>query len=264
MAAPRRRFGQNFLQDAGVIDDIIAAVDPQPGERIVEIGPGRGALTNPLLDEGVELTVIEIDRDLASNWAARARQTANLRVIERDALHVSAEELSPDGLPIRLVGNLPYNISTPLLFKFCDWTATLVDLHLMLQKEVVDRMSASPGSRTYGRLTVMLAPHFAVEPLLTVPGSAFFPAPKVTSAVARLTPRHVPPFELTDVPEWEDVVAAGFSLRRKTLRNALRKLLDEDEIAMAGVDPGARAETLSPDRFAALAAVLADKRQQAD
>ncbi|MEO1573352.1 MAG: 16S rRNA (adenine(1518)-N(6)/adenine(1519)-N(6))-dimethyltransferase RsmA [Pseudomonadota bacterium] len=260
MPRPRKRFGQNFLTDRGVIADIVSAIDPRPGDRIVEIGPGRGALTEPLLEHDIQLTVVEIDRDLAANWQQRAATNERLKVVNADALNLSDRDLYDDDASFRLVGNLPYNISTPLLFRFLDWSSRLSDLHLMLQNEVVDRMAAGPGSKTYGRLTVMLSPHFEVESLFTVPGSAFYPPPKVESAVARLTPHATPPFDTGPADTWRDVVAASFSLRRKTLRNALRTLMDEQAIAAAGVDPSARAETLAPEAFAALSRALVQQR----
>lgn len=260
MPRPRKRFGQNFLTDRGVIADIVAAIDPRPGERIVEIGPGRGALTDPLLEHDIQLTVVEIDRDLAATWQQRAASSDRLAVVNADALDLADTDLHDDDAPFRVVGNLPYNISTPLLFRFLDWSHRISDLHLMLQKEVVDRMAAGPGSKTYGRLTVMLAPHFHVESLFTVPGSAFYPPPKVESAVARLTPYASPPFDTGPADSWRDVVAASFSLRRKTLRNALRTLMDDTAIAAAGVDPSARAETLPPEAFASLSRALARQR----
>lgn len=260
MARPRKRFGQNFLTDRAVIDDIVGAVDPRPGDRIVEIGPGRGALTEPLLEHDIDLKIVEIDRDLAATWRERASAHPGLTVVEADALTLSDTELYDDDRPFRIVGNLPYNISTPLLFRFVDWSSRLTDLHLMLQKEVVDRMAAAPGNKTYGRLTVMLAPHFRIEPLLRVPGSAFYPAPKVESAVVRLTPHASPPFDTGPADTWREVVAAAFSLRRKTLRNALRTVMDVDAIEAEGVDPTARAETLAPEAFGALSCGLARRR----
>ena len=264
MQKPRRRFGQNFLRDESVIDNIVNAVDPRPQDRIAEIGPGHGALTVPLLEHEIDLVAVEIDRDLAARWQDKADSLKRLRVLNADALEVSDRELFDDEAPFRLVGNLPYNISTPLLFRFIDWSPRLVDAHLMLQKEVVDRMAADPGNRTYGRLTVMLAPHFLIEPLFTVPGAAFHPAPKVESAVVRLTPHAQAPFSIPDHKAWRDVVAASFSLRRKTLRNALRTLLPATDIEAAGVDPAARAETLSPQEFAALANGLSQRRATGD
>lgn len=259
---PRRRFGQNFLHDARIIERIIDAIDPQAGERFVEIGPGRGALTLPLLERDIELHVVEIDRDLAARWQELALSRGDLHVHCADALKISPQDIYPGGERFRLVGNLPYNVSTPLLFRFVTWRERLLDLHLMLQKEVVQRMCASPGSKTYGRLTVMLSPHFEIENLLHVGSGAFTPAPKVDSAFVRLTPHATPPFALDDAQAFADVVSAAFSMRRKTLRNALRALLDAEQIAQCDIDAGARAETLAPAQFARLANALSQRRRQ--
>ncbi len=253
----RRRFGQNFLHDTQIIDAIIASINPQSGERFVEIGPGRGALTLPLLEHDIDLHAVEIDRDLAQRWGAQASINPRFNVHCGDALDVEPAQLYPADQPFRLVGNLPYNISTPLLFHFVGWRSRLLDLHVMLQKEVVERMCASPGNKTYGRLTVMLAPHYAIENLLHVGGDAFSPPPKVDSAFVRLTPHAQAPFEIRDPETFKTVVAAAFSMRRKTLRNGLRALMDADQIVACDVDPGARAETLAPEQFARLANSLA-------
>ena len=259
---PRKRFGQNFLQDTQIIDQIIDCIDPQPGETFVEIGPGRGALTLPLLEHDIRLHAIEIDRDLAARWQQQAQRNERFSVHCADALKVSVDDILPTSVPFRLVGNLPYNVSTPLLFRFVAWRAQLCDLHLMLQKEVVERMAAPPGNKTYGRLTVMLAPYFQVESLLHVGGDAFNPSPKVDSAFVRLTPHATPPFALSDIDAFREVVAAAFSMRRKTLRNGLRALLDTDQIEGCQIDPAARAETLTPAQFAALGNALANQRSQ--
>ena len=253
----RRRFGQNFLHDTQIIDSIIDAIDPQPGERFVEIGPGRGALTLPLLEHDIDLHAVEIDRDLAQRWGTQAKINPRFRIHCGDALKVDPSQLYPDEQRFRLVGNLPYNISTPLLFHFVSWRTRLHDLHVMLQKEVVERMCAAPGNKTYGRLTVMLAPHYAVENLLHVGSDAFSPPPKVDSAFVRLTPYAKPPFEVLDPELFKSVVAAAFSMRRKTLRNGLRAMMDADQIIACDIDPGARAETLAPAQYAQLANSLA-------
>jgi 16S rRNA (adenine1518-N6/adenine1519-N6)-dimethyltransferase len=259
---PRKRFGQNFLHDAHIIKQIVDAIDPRSGEHFVEIGPGRGALTLPLLEHDVELHAVEIDRDLAARWQRHAQTRPGFHVHCADALKIAPQDIYPDGTRFRLFGNLPYNVSTPLLFRFVAWREHLQDLHLMLQKEVVDRMCAGPGNRTYGRLTVMLAPHFEIENLLDVPASAFTPAPKVDSAFVRLLPHAAPPFAVDDMQSYADVVAAAFSMRRKTLRNGLRALLDIDQIKGCGIDPGVRAETLGPAVFAQLANALSQRRRQ--
>lgn len=252
---PRKRFGQNFLHDRGVIERIIATIDPRPGERLVEIGPGEGALTLPLLARGVSLTVIELDRDLAAALEQRPEAGTTLQVIRGDALELDLSTLAGPREKLRLLGNLPYNISTPLLFRLIGQADRIKDMHFMLQREVVARMAAGPGSKTYGRLSVMLAAACRVEPLFDVGPGAFRPPPKVWSSVVRLVPWEQPPFAVPDAARFAEVVRRAFGQRRKTLRNALAGLLDEDLIRAAGVNPGARAETLPPDAFARLAGV---------
>jgi 16S rRNA (adenine1518-N6/adenine1519-N6)-dimethyltransferase len=250
---PRKRFGQHFLHDPAVIERIVSAIAPRPNERLVEIGPGEGALTFPLLERGARLTVIELDRDLASRLEARPEAGRRLEVIRGDALEVSLAALAAPGERLRLVGNLPYNVSTPLLFRFLEQMGVIRDMHFMLQREVVARMAATPGSRTYGRLSVMLAASCRVEALFDIGPGAFRPPPKVWSSIVRLEPWASPPFELDDPRRYAEVVRRAFGQRRKTLRNALSGLLDEAAIRGAGCDPGARAETLSPADFARLA-----------
>ncbi len=253
----RRRFGQNFLVDRCYIDRIVAAVDPRPGDVMVEIGPGLGALTRPLLARVDHLHVVEIDRDLA----ARLRQELppeRVTIHQADAL---AFDFAALGARLRVVGNLPYNISSPLLFHLASYERRLVDLHVMLQKEVVDRMIAQPGTADYGRLSVMLQVRFRIERLFVVPPGAFRPAPQVESAVARLTPRAAARGDVTDEELFARLVAAAFGQRRKTLRNALRPLCGEDMMKTVGIDPAARGETLSVAEFVALANALAAQAQ---
>ena len=252
---PRKRFGQHFLHDPTVIERIVQAIGPAPGERLVEIGPGEGALTLPLLARGARLTVIELDRDLAARLAARPEAGDTLGVVQADALKVKLAELAAPGERLRLVGNLPYNVSTPLLFRFVEQLAVIRDMHFMLQREVVERMAAGPGSKAYGRLSVMLAVACRVEPLFDIGPGAFRPPPKVWSSVVRLTPWAEPPFPVPDPARFAEVVRRAFGQRRKTLRNALSGLVDEDQIRATGCDPGARAETLPPEAFARLALV---------
>jgi 16S rRNA (adenine1518-N6/adenine1519-N6)-dimethyltransferase len=250
---PRKRFGQHFLHDPSVIERILQVVAPVPGERLVEIGPGEGALTLPLLARGARLTVIELDRDLAARLAARPEAGDTLDVVQGDALKIELAGLAAPGERLRLVGNLPYNVSTPLLFRFIEQLPVIRDMHFMLQREVVERMAAGPGSKTYGRLSVMLAVACRVEPLFDIGPGAFRPPPKVWSSVVRLEPWAEPPFPLPDPGRFAEVVRRAFGQRRKTLRNALSGLVDEDAIRAAGCDPGARAETLPPEAFARLA-----------
>lgn len=250
---PRKRFGQHFLHDPAAIERIIAAIAPAPGERLLEIGPGEGALTFPLLARGARLTVIELDRDLAARLESHPAAGDQLQVVRGDALKVPLDALAVPGERLRLVGNLPYNVSTPLLFRFLAQMPVIRDMHFMLQREVVERMAAGPGSKTYGRLSVMLAVACRVEPLFDIGPGAFRPPPKVWSSVVRLEPWREPPFPVPDPARFAEVVRRAFGQRRKTLRNALSGLVDEDQIRAAGCDPGARAETLPPEAFARLA-----------
>jgi 16S rRNA (adenine1518-N6/adenine1519-N6)-dimethyltransferase len=249
----RKRFGQNFLVDSHYIDRIVAAVDAQPDDNIVEIGPGLGALTRPLLERARHLTVIEIDRDLAARIAAEFSP-------DRLALH-TVDALSFDfatlGGDLRVIGNLPYNISTPLLFHLSGCAAVLRDVTVMLQREVVQRMAAAPATPEYGRLSVMLQARFRIERLFAVPPGAFRPAPKVESAVARLTPLGAARPRIVDEALFAQLVGAAFGQRRKTLRNALQQWATPADLEPAGVAPGARGETLAVDDFVRLANALA-------
>ena len=250
----RRRFGQHFLHDPGIIGRIINAVAPQPGQRIVEVGPGRGALTWGLLERAKQLDTIEIDRDLAQSLLADRRAHGGLKVHVENVLDTDFARLRGDGAPLRIVGNLPYNISTPLLFRLLDQREAIADMHFMLQKEVVERMAAAPGGKEYGRLTVMLAAHAEVESLLDVGPGAFQPRPKVWSAIVHLRPTLSPRFDIGSPGALRTLVTAAFSHRRKTLRNSLKGLLTSQEIESCGIDPQLRPETLAPAQFGLLAA----------
>ncbi len=271
-AAPaKKHLGQNFLHDRSVIDKIVLAVNPKPGDRLVEIGPGQGALTFPLLDRHGELTVIEFDRDLIAPLTEAARQHGQLEIIHRDVLQVDFTALAaggdsdgrpdgPSGLvegPIRLVGNLPYNLSSPILFHALDHAAAITDMVFMLQKEVVDRMAAGPGTKVYGRLSVMLQAYCTVSPLFIVPPGAFYPVPKVDSAVVRLVPRPAADINIIDRRLFADLVRDGFGQRRKTLRNALSRICDEAAMEAVGISPKARAEQVGVEDFVRLANSLA-------
>jgi len=256
----KRRFGQNFLTDAHVVERILAALAPSPDDAVVEIGPGLGALTAPLLKHLERLRVIELDWDLAARLETRLGGAGGkLKIIREDALEVDFAALAGTER-LRVIGNLPYNISTPLVFHLLDALPHIRDMHFMLQKEVVDRMAAEPGSKRYGRLSVMVQYACAVEPLFDVPPGAFRPPPKVTSSIVRLVPHESPPVQLTDRSALDTVVARAFGQRRKTLRNALSGLLDAEAIEAAGIDPGARAETLDLAAFARLADAVVDRR----
>lgn len=247
----RKRFGQNFLHDRPIIERIVAAIRPQPTETLVEIGPGLAALTRPLLEKLPHLHVVELDRDLAARLRAEF-PPERLSVHEGDALKFDFSSLGPN---LRVVGNLPYNISSPLLFHLARFTHAIRDMHFMLQKEVVWRMAAAPDSADYGRLSVMLQAQFQVEKLFIVPPSAFTPAPKVDSAIVRLTP--LPPDQIAwqDRERFASIVAQAFAMRRKTLRNNLKGLITTEAMESIGIDPGRRAETLSVADFARLAAL---------
>ena len=251
----RKRFGQHFLHDPQVIARIVNALDPRPGERLVEIGPGRGALTYPVLARAGKLDVVEIDRDLAAELRG-ATVSGELTVHEADALHFDFGALTRASQRLRLFGNLPYNISTPLLFRLVAQSAAIGDMLFMLQKEVVDRMTAIPGNKTYGRLTVMLAVVTDMEKLFTIGPGAFTPAPRVDSAIVRITPLAQPGVSEAARGCFAQLVSLAFSQRRKTLRNALKGLATAQDIGNAGLDPGQRPETVDPQGFAALAQSL--------
>ena len=260
MHQPRKRFGQHFLHDPGVIGRIVAAIGPEQDDRVVEIGPGLGAITLPLLTRLRELHAIEIDRDAIKHLRDITQNDPRLQIHSADVLRFSLADIH-GGERLRLVGNLPYNISTPLLFHLIEQRQHILDMHFMLQKEVVDRMAAAPGSEHYGRLTVMLAPWLQVMPLFDIGPGAFRPPPKVISTVVRLTP-HATPLAIGAPRHYAAVVAAAFSQRRKTLRNALKPLLATEDIVAAGVDPSLRAEVLAPAQFAALGAQLGHRLQR--
>jgi 16S rRNA (adenine1518-N6/adenine1519-N6)-dimethyltransferase len=253
----KKRFGQHFLHDPGTIDRILRAIAPQPGDRLVEIGPGRGAITVPLLQAAGALDVVEIDRDVVPELQRRCDGRGELRVHLADALEFDFRALRGAGPRLRLVGNLPYNVSTPLLFHFLDQLDAVVDMHFMLQKEVVTRMAARPGGKEYGRLTVMLAPRVRVEPLFDIGTGAFSPPPKVVSTFFALRAHDHPPFEIGNAAAYARVVLAAIGQRRNTQRNSLSGLLTSAQIAAAGVDAGARPETLPAEQFAALARQMA-------
>ncbi len=248
---PRKRFGQHFLQDRRIIERIVDAIAPHPGDVLVEIGPGEGVLTRALLDHLPAMHAVEIDRDLADRLEAEFPDE-RLILHRGDALDFDFGAF-PAGT--RVVGNLPYNISTPLLFHLSRWSERWRDLHFMLQREVVDRMVAAPSTPEYGRLSVMLQTRFRMRRLFGVPPGAFRPPPKVESAIVRLEPRTDAPLEGIDPRGFERIVAGAFSARRKTLRNSLR--LELADFAMLGIDPMLRAENLSPEDFVRIARHLA-------
>ena len=243
----RKRFGQHFLSDSGVIDEIVRGIDPRPGQPLVEIGPGLGALTDPVVARCQRLTVIELDRDLA----ARLRRRPELTVVESDVLQVDFAALAEAaGQPLRVIGNLPYNISTPILFHLLPFAARIEDQHFMLQKEVVDRMVATPGGKDFGRLSVMLQWRYEMESIVDVPPEAFDPPPKVDSAVVRMVP--LPRDDTVDVDLLGEIVTVAFSQRRKILRNTLGHWLAERGLD-TGFDLQRRAEEVPVADYLALA-----------
>jgi 16S rRNA (adenine1518-N6/adenine1519-N6)-dimethyltransferase len=254
-ARPKKSFGQHFLHDKRYIDRIVSSVAPKDGDTVVEIGPGEGAMTLPLLAVAKRMTAIELDTDLIPDLQARAAAVGELRIVHSDVLKVDftalARELGAERL--RIAGNLPYYISSPILFHCVDHAPAIQDMHFMLQKEVVDRMAAEPGSKVYGRLSVMLQLACKVTPLFTVPPGAFRPPPKVDSAVVRLVPLPADQLPRADAAKIYKVVKAAFAMRRKTLSNTLKGLVDEATIRSLGIDPRARAETLPPGDFVKLA-----------
>ncbi|WP_456380086.1 16S rRNA (adenine(1518)-N(6)/adenine(1519)-N(6))-dimethyltransferase RsmA [Thiolapillus sp.] len=253
----RKRFGQNFLHDPGVIDRIIRAINPAHDQHLVEIGPGQGAITEHLLAAAGRLDAVELDRDLVTLLSNKYRNHPGFHLHSADALKFDFCQLATKGEKLRIIGNLPYNISTPLLFHLLENAQCLQDMHFMLQKEVVERMAAGPGSKTYGRLSVMLQAYCQVRMLFPIGPGAFQPAPKVESAFVRLVPHEQPPFAINDPDLFSKVVTQAFSQRRKTLRNTLKGLVATESIASCGMDPSTRAEQLSVEDFACLANTLA-------
>ena len=253
----RKRFGQNFLVSPGIIRRIVDAIAPRPGDTVVEIGPGLGAITEPLLECTDHLHVVEIDRDLIARLANRF-PPERLTIHEGDALEFDFGALKGAG-PLKLVGNLPYNISSPLLFHLVAFAPLVYDMHFMLQKEVVDRMVAEPGNKAFGRLSVMLQYHYHMERMFVVPPGAFNPSPKVDSAIVRMIPKSIGSGEAAKDPAlFARVVTAAFSQRRKMLRNTLREFISEADLAALGITPTARAEDIAVADYVRLANTLAD------
>ncbi|XZG69933.1 16S rRNA (adenine(1518)-N(6)/adenine(1519)-N(6))-dimethyltransferase RsmA [Chitinibacteraceae bacterium HSL-7] len=256
---PRKRFGQNFLQDQGVIGGIVGAINPQPGDPLVEIGPGLAAMTAPLIARTGRVHAVEIDRDIVTHLSNKF-SSDELVIHNVDALKFDfgalADEIAPNG-KIRIAGNLPYNISTPLLFHLASFRDRVSDMHFMLQKEVVDRMVAEPSTSDYGRLSIMLQLNFYMEHVFDVPPSAFYPPPKVDSAIVRMVPWPTPRYVVSDQALLEDLVVKAFAQRRKTLRNNLKGIVNEALFATLGIDPGLRPENLSVAEFVAIANALA-------
>jgi 16S rRNA (adenine1518-N6/adenine1519-N6)-dimethyltransferase len=255
---PRKRFGQNFLRDEAVIQRIVMAVNPAANEHLVEIGPGEGVMTAAFLAHGCQrLDAVEIDRDLAALLDRRFKGNTRFQLHQADALKFNFHSLS-DGEKLRVVGNLPYNISTPLMFHLFGQADLIEDMHFMLQKEVIDRLCAEADDPDYGRLSIMAQYHCQAEKLFEVSPESFFPPPRVTSAIVRLVPHDVKPVDV-DAATLNRVVATAFSQRRKTLRNSVKTLLDQDELGALDINPNARAETLTLEQYARMAKYLAEK-----
>ncbi len=252
----RKRFGQHFLHDPGVIDQLMRAIQPREEETLVEIGPGPGALTLPLSQSRSRaLHLIEIDRDLVGKLRTQFGTTPHVTIHQADALRFDFASL---GTALRIAGNLPYNISTPLLFRLLESRRNIIDMHFMLQKEVVDRITAEPGSKRYGRLTIMLGCSLSAEHLFDVPASAFTPEPKVVSSVVRLAPRRAEEEPSVDMDALNKLVAHAFTKRRKTLHNALKGKATDEAMKSVGIDPTLRPENIPIDAWVALTNALDD------
>lgn len=261
----RKRFGQNFLHDDQIIQSIVAAINPQANDFLIEIGPGLGALTEPVAEQIEHLTVIELDRDLAERLRHHPFLHQKLTVIEQDVMRFDFQQLAQQAdKPLRIFGNLPYNISTPLMFHLFQYHDVIQDMHFMLQKEVVNRLCAGPNSKAYGRLTIMAQYFCQVIPVLEVPPSAFKPAPKVDSAVVRLVPHKVLPYPVKDLYWLNRVCTQAFNQRRKTLRNSLMDLFTAEQLVELEIKLTDRAENLTIADYARLANWLADNPPLAD
>ncbi len=254
----RKRFGQNFLIDHSIIDNIVASVRPKPSQTVVEIGPGKGAITEGLVHSGARLHVVELDRDLHPILNAKFGDNPLFTLHAFDALKFDFSELVENEQPLRVVGNLPYNISTPLIFHLLSFHPRIADMHFMLQREVVRRLVAEPGSKAYGRLSVMAQYFCRVQSLFDVPPGSFDPPPKVQSAIVRLVPHVELPIVAKDYKLFDRVVVAAFSQRRKTLRNTLRDWVSEAQFERLGINPSARAETLTVTQFVTMANLLSE------
>ncbi|WP_455209335.1 16S rRNA (adenine(1518)-N(6)/adenine(1519)-N(6))-dimethyltransferase RsmA [Kaarinaea lacus] len=253
---PRKRFGQNFLKDNVVVQQIVYAIAPTATDHVVEIGPGMGVMTQAILPCVKYLDAVELDRDLVAKLKQAPLALGNFTIHSADALKFDFCSLVKAGEQLRIVGNLPYNISTPLIFHLLQQIKCVADMHFMLQKEVVDRLAAAPGDSAYGKLSVMVQYYCYVEKLFNVSPEAFSPPPKVDSAVVRMIPHREPPIQVHDLLLFEQVVSAAFAQRRKTLRNNLKTLISSESMQANGIDPSRRAETLSLQEFALLANLL--------
>ncbi len=257
----RKRFGQNFLHDDYIIDQIVNAIHPSDDFTMVEIGPGLGALTGPVCERINRLNVVELDRDLAARLAEHPFLKDKLNIHQADAMKFDFTQLQESGKKLKIFGNLPYNISTQLMFHLFEFAAQVEDMHFMLQKEVVNRLAAGPGSKAYGRLSVMAQYYCQVVPVLEVGPDAFRPAPKVESAVVKLLPYETPPHPAKDIGCLSRVAADAFGQRRKTIRNSLSHLFNAEQLTALGLDPSARPEQLTLAQYVTLANALAQQKE---
>ena len=255
----KKRFGQNFLVDESIINHIMRVIRPQANDCLVEIGPGQGALTHQLIQSCPKLHVIELDKDLIPLLLAQFANHSELHIHQADALSFDFKQLvTNENNTLRVVGNLPYNISTPLIFHLLEQKEIIKDMHFMLQKEVVNRLAASPGSKDYGRLSIMAQYHCDIEYLFDVPPESFYPAPKVNSAIVRLAPHSQPRIQAKDMRIFENLVKSAFSQRRKTLKNALKSVLEDETIGQCSIDFSKRAEDLTLEDYLTLANLISD------
>ncbi|SET61972.1 16S rRNA (adenine(1518)-N(6)/adenine(1519)-N(6))-dimethyltransferase RsmA [Thalassotalea agarivorans] len=255
----KKRFGQNFLHNDAIISQIVDAINPEPGENLVEIGPGLGALTEPVVERAGNISVVELDRDLAHRLRHHPFLAPHLTIHEIDALKFDFASLA-DEMPLRIFGNLPYNISTPLIFHLLSFKDKVQDMHFMLQKEVVERMAAGPNSKAYGRLSIMTQYQCKVIPVMEIGPEAFTPPPKVDSAIVRLIPHGEIPYPAKNLATLNQVCLSAFNQRRKTLRNSFKKLLTAEEIIECGVDPTLRPENVTIKQYVDLANFLDSKK----
>ena len=255
----KKRFGQNFLHNDAVISNIVDAINPEPGENLIEIGPGLGALTEPVVERAGNLSVVELDRDLAHRLRHHPFLAEHLTIHEIDALKFDFSSLATEDKPLRIFGNLPYNISTPLIFHLLTFKQDVKDMHFMLQKEVVDRMAASPDTKAYGRLSIMTQYQCQVIPVMEIGPEAFKPAPKVDSAIVRLIPHEKITNPVKDLEMLNKVCLDAFNQRRKTVRNSFKKLVSAEELETLGVSPTLRPENLSVDQYIAIANFITDR-----
>ncbi len=253
----KKRFGQNFLHDDAVISRIVDAIDPSTGENLVEIGPGLGALTEPVIERAGDISVVELDRDLAHRLRHHPFIAKHLTIYETDALNFDFSTLAKEQ-PLRIFGNLPYNISTPLIFHLLSFKDTVTDMHFMLQKEVVNRMAAGPNSKAYGRLSIMCQYYCQVMPVMEIGPEAFQPPPKVDSAIVRLIPHKEIRYPAKDVKWLSRVTREAFNQRRKTIRNSFKKLISAEQLESIGINPGLRPENLSLKDYIDVANYLVD------